>query len=108
MNFTTSLPKKNPLVSYIVASAMRCLPRGEERKLPKHRVPDYRMHAVMLHRRPAGTPSSPAALKHQESFILCHLRKVVADDIQSARELPRRAPFDFKSNLPSKTPFQVS
>lgn len=60
MNFTTSLPKKNPLVSYIVASAMRCLPRGEERKLLKNRIPDYRMHAVVLHRRPHGTNSSNA------------------------------------------------
>jgi hypothetical protein len=24
MNFTTDLPKKNPVVSYIVASAIRC------------------------------------------------------------------------------------
>ena len=24
MNFTTDLPKRNPLVSYIVASAVRC------------------------------------------------------------------------------------
>lgn len=76
MNFTTSLPKKNPLVSYIVASAMRCLPRGEERKLLKHRIPDYRMHAVVLHRRPQGNhPSNRLAKKH-ESFVLCHIRKV--------------------------------
>ena len=25
MNFTTDLPKRNPLVSYIVASAVRCV-----------------------------------------------------------------------------------
>lgn len=51
MNFTTNLPKKNPVVSYIVASAMRCLPRGEERAFANlHRLPDYRMHAVILKR----------------------------------------------------------
>ena len=77
MNFTTSLPKKNPLVSYIVASAMRCLPRGEERKLLKHRIPDYRMHAVVLHRR-SGRPPLTAA-QARENFVLCHIRKVVLD-----------------------------
>ena len=46
MNFTTDLPKRNPLVSYIVASAMRC-----EKFFPesdKNGGPVYRMHAVIL------------------------------------------------------------
>ncbi len=45
MNFSTDLPKSKPIVSYIVASAMRCtkyLP-GE----PKE-GPCFRMHAVVL------------------------------------------------------------
>jgi len=46
MNFTTDLPKRNPLVSYIVASAVRC-----EKFFPgqsKGSGPVYRMHAVIL------------------------------------------------------------
>lgn len=45
MNFTTDLPKKDPLVSYIVASAVKC-----EKFFPGSIVdgPVYRMHAVIL------------------------------------------------------------
>ena len=46
MNFTTDLPKRNPLVSYIVASAVRC-----EKFFPGQKQgagPVYRMHAVIL------------------------------------------------------------
>jgi len=45
MNFSTDLPKSSPLVSYIVASAMKCtkyLP-----STPKE-GPSFRMHAVVL------------------------------------------------------------
>jgi hypothetical protein len=46
MNFTTDLPKRNPVVSYIVASAIRCEKffSEEERK----NAPIFRMHAVIL------------------------------------------------------------
>ena len=47
MNFTTDLPKKNPLVSYIVASATQC-----ERRLSNARCPLFRMHAVILANNP--------------------------------------------------------
>ena len=45
MNFTTDLPKKDPLVSYIVASAVKC-----EKFFPGSTDdgPVYRMHAVIL------------------------------------------------------------
>jgi hypothetical protein len=45
MNFTTDLPKKDPLVSYIVASAVKC-----EKFFPGSNSdgPVYRMHAVIL------------------------------------------------------------
>jgi len=45
MNFTTDLPKKDPLVSYIVASAVKC-----EKFFPGSIIdgPVYRMHAVIL------------------------------------------------------------
>jgi len=52
MNFTTDLPKRNPLVSYIVASAVRCekyYPSEEiEAQKSKKDGPVYRMHAVIL------------------------------------------------------------
>jgi hypothetical protein len=53
MNFTTDLPKRNPLVSYIVASAVRC-----EKFFPTGRKagPVYRMHAVILKLKPSQTP----------------------------------------------------
>lgn len=45
MNFTTDLPKKDPLVSYIVASAVKC-----EKFFPgsAKEGPVFRMHAVIL------------------------------------------------------------
>ena len=45
MNFTTDLPKRNPLVSYIVASAVRCEKFFADSSKPG---PVYRMHAVIL------------------------------------------------------------
>lgn len=45
MNFTTDLPKAAPVVSYIVASAIKCLkffPGSEDEG------PAFRMHAVIL------------------------------------------------------------
>lgn len=49
MNFTTDLPKRNPLVSYIVASAVRC----EKFFAPSSKPgPVYRMHAVILKLKP--------------------------------------------------------
>jgi hypothetical protein len=45
MNFTTDLPKKNPLVTYIVASAVKC-----HKFFPNNKDigPSFRMHAVIL------------------------------------------------------------
>jgi hypothetical protein len=50
MNFTTDLPKKDPIVSYIVASAVKC-----EKFFPgcSKEGPVYRMHAVILSQRQA-------------------------------------------------------
>ena len=48
MNFTTDLPKKNPLVSYIVASAMRCEKFFPTKKQQGNGLPVFRMHAVIL------------------------------------------------------------
>jgi hypothetical protein len=54
MNFTTDLPKKDPIVSYIVASAVKC-----EKFFPgsAKEGPVYRMHAVILTRRPETAPN---------------------------------------------------
>ena len=49
MNFTTDLPKKDPIVSYIVASAVKC-----EKFFPgsAKEGPVFRMHAVILTKKP--------------------------------------------------------
>ena len=43
MNFTTDLPKKNPQVTYVVASAVK------SHRIDHTEHPLYRMHAVVLH-----------------------------------------------------------
>jgi hypothetical protein len=49
MNFTTDLPKRDPIVSYIVASAVKC-----EKFFPgcSKEGPVFRMHAVILTKKP--------------------------------------------------------
>ena len=103
MNFTTDLPKKDPIVSYIVASAIKC-----EKFFPgsAKEGPAYRMHAVILIRKPnkEGVVDGAASKGHSKtsngnfgvssstgkhsgsskwipvqnaiSYILCHVRKV--------------------------------
>lgn len=55
MNFTTDLPKKDPIVSYIVASAVKC-----EKFFPGSQKdgPVFRMHAVILTKREDNSKSS--------------------------------------------------
>ena len=67
MNFTTDLPKKDPLVSYIVASAVKC-----EKFFPGSVVdgPVYRMHAVILKKKNNKLqlpPMSPEEVNMQHS-----------------------------------------
>lgn len=75
MNFTTDLPKWNPFVTYIVASAVKC-----EKFFPesKNEGPSFRMHAVILHenykQKEAQTKQSDSL--SNKSFILCHIRKI--------------------------------
>lgn len=77
MNFTTDLPKRNPLVSYIVASAVRC-----EKFFPDSSKPGpvYRMHAVILKENGIkinNNPQEDGELRHKvELYICCHLRRV--------------------------------
>ena len=66
MNFTTDLPKRNPLVSYIVASAMRC-----EKFFPgadKNGGPVFRMHAVIL--KTSATPKKQTAAQKAAAAAL--------------------------------------
>lgn len=42
MNFTTDLPKQKPLVTYVVASAMKSQQIEENEE-----IPNFRMHAVI-------------------------------------------------------------
>jgi hypothetical protein len=52
MNFKTDLPKREPLVSYIVASAVKC-----EKFFPGSNDdgPVYRIHAVILNKKRSKT-----------------------------------------------------
>lgn len=113
MNFTTDLPKKDPIVSYIVASAVKC-----EKFFPgcSKEGPIYRMHAVIMTKKniPSQTPESishkantnerkgslgvssysgrggngrkwiPA--QNATSYILCHIRKVAFSKNSSEEE----------------------
>ena len=88
MNFTTDLPKRNPLVSYIVASAVRCekfFPGGSKNG------PVFRMHAVILKVK-TGTPIGMVPVnpfngsltaddgQRKQLYICCHVRKVEPTD----------------------------
>jgi len=78
MNFTTDLPKRQPIVTYIVASALKC-----EKFFPAQlEGPIYRMHAVVLIK-----PQS-------ESFVLCHVRRLSDEEplspLQPALRIKRR------------------
>lgn len=77
MNFTTDLPKRNPVVSYIVASAVRCEKFFADSSKPG---PVYRMHAVILKENGIKLPNNPQdhhdARSKFELFICCHLRRV--------------------------------
>ena len=65
MNFTTDLPKRDPLVSYIVASAVKC-----EKFFPGSNEdgPVYRMHAVILKKKDAKLqlPEQPESEQTEE------------------------------------------
>jgi hypothetical protein len=82
MNFTTDLPKRNPLVSYIVASAVRC----EKFFAPSSRPgPVYRMHAVILKLKPGqqlgvvpNNPFNQELSTRKPLYICCHVRRVEA------------------------------
>lgn len=70
MNFTTELPKRQPLVSYIVASALKC-----EKFFPNTQSegPSFRMHAVILVR--------------DSTYVLCHVRRLSDTEISPTLSL---------------------
>lgn len=77
MNFVTELPKRDPIVEYIVASAVK------SEKASVRPASTYRMHAVVL--------SSPKAAP----YILCHLRSLPDD------EVPKSDPESIRSSSPA-------
>ncbi len=103
MNFTTDLPKKNPLVTYIVASAVKC-----EKFFPKSQsqAPSYRMHAVILNSKLKDydvvfkeydllqynfIPKQPSQrFLKTKSYILCHVRKIDQNYNRSSKQLNQK------------------
>jgi hypothetical protein len=84
MNFTTDLPKRNPLVCYIVASAVRCEKFFEKSSKPG---PIYRMHAVILKESGIKPAMSIDGLKQKlELYICCHVRRVENGELDNLNE----------------------
>lgn len=101
MNFTTDLPKKQPKVTYIVASSVRCS------KALKKESDIYRMHAVILYKKSSQTVkdeeeggeeevSSPKSIpsgivpstQRNSQYILCHIRRIdVHEDSKASPQL---------------------
>ncbi|CAG9321903.1 unnamed protein product [Blepharisma stoltei] len=73
MNFTTELPKRQPIVVYIVASAVK-----SEKYVPgnEKQTPSYRMHAVILKN------------ANEDPYILCHIRKLNNTESPPSPETP--------------------
>jgi hypothetical protein len=86
MNFTTDLPKRNPLVCYIVASAVRCEKFFPESSKPS---PIYRMHAVIL-KENGIKQAVQKSQKKLELYICCHLRKVDSQEVDEPESQPMR------------------
>ncbi len=91
MNFTTDLPKGRPLVSYIVASAIKCA-----KYFPKeaNEGPCFRMHAVVLKdtRIPDMIPllGEQRKLNGGKGLVLCHLRKASKSTNEPGAETGKR------------------
>ena len=105
MNFTTDLPKRNPLVSYIVASAVRCaklFPAEANKTGP----PVYRMHAVIL--KVASNPQADETTPRRQLYICCHVRRVFEAGEEEAKESPvaEKAPMRVKPQ-PKQSPTYV-
>jgi hypothetical protein len=64
MNFTTDLPKKNPQVTYIVASTTHT----HSPPIDETQEKLFRMHAVVPYQRENLQPS--------QSYILCHILEI--------------------------------
>lgn len=90
MNFTTDLPKRNPLVSYIVSSAVKC-----EKFFPGNKQvgPAFRMHAVILKSKSLLASPNQSVKQNPERiedfpltsslYICCHVRKCDATEQDS-------------------------
>lgn len=72
MNFTTELPKSDPVVVYVVATAMKSCSKSSDSAL-------FRMHAVVL--------TSASCDPH----ILCHIRSLAEEDTASSVKSDRES-----------------
>ena len=103
MNFTTDLPKRNPLVSYIVASAVRCA-KLFPTEPPDKAGPCYRMHAVIL-----KVPPNPANDDNGNKkllYICCHVRRV--ETLEEENKTLDQSPLLQKMKLGPKSPKKPS
>ena len=104
MNFTTDLPKRNPLVSYIVASAVICEKflngPGDQASINQSvgggqptKNPIYRMHAVILKLKPNQTPGevpvNPFNSEKGEKrplYVCCHIRRCEESEVDMTQQ----------------------
>lgn len=105
MNFTTDLPKRNPLVSYIVASAIRCekfFPSSASNNSSGGQAtnnPLYRMHAVILklkpYQTPGETPINPFNMEPGEKrplYVCCHIRRCEEGETDQQQQVANLLP----------------
>jgi len=87
MNFSTDLPKGNPLVTYIVASAIKA-----ESKAHKDPKPSFRMHAVVLKKERNFSKKVEDQIKLNEGkgLILCHTRKATEENEKVRPKMKRK------------------
>ena len=100
MNFTTDLPKKNPLVTYIVASAVKC-----EKFFPnsKNEGPSFRMHAVILSKNGAQSK------RNNQKISLLKLEKdIKLHSKESAISIPSHRSLSLKSEDSERNGFNLN
>ena len=88
MNFSTDLPKSNPLVTYIVASAVEC---SYSTKAKEKQLPCFRMHAVILNNSRIILLiyiDSQSMLNGGKGFILCHVRHANDEEDNEVHQNP--------------------
>ena len=105
MNFSTDLPKSNPAVSYIVASAMKC---AKFFPVTPKEGPCFRMHAVILKNSSMFSGviwiGEQGMLNGGKGYILCHIRQVNPSQTDQLFMNPKRLQADIDSGDSSSNP----